>query len=473
MKFFDRIIRYVYRKKYAKELIVIICKVVSVPTSGKDNTAFLERNRAQLEPFQKLREMVALSNLSVWEDVLSIFSKMDFLTLNVEQMLCSVEVLVALMQKNHPWIHKRAETILTQLTTHPQLGELIQRILFIRNHIPSFDIDFKKIGHNFAIPSTGFDLSKLDLKESEKSHFTEGWNPLKAIEFMRMCIHYYVMYLEKKVLDQNKLEDLSDIIQRFKAMTTKLNYKAALNRILMGKNGEFLPKLMQDFDNLSQGESILLPGGWRTKGNLQGVDSNHTMLYEIEKTTPDFVTWRIYNTGAGIRNHPYNKHLKKYQTVIEVLNIPRSEMTSDFFNKLLSLRQEGYHSLKKEDCIKTIYGLIDLLKQKGARTNETINHWQSKQKFGFCTWKVLKSFLKFKLPSAIFEEFKQFVDISLLLSIQSNNGQNISFPDTAEFKAMSEADRQVIYQKALTLVQNKFHQRVFRKLPPPSANTLR
>jgi hypothetical protein len=176
----------------------------------------------------------------------------------------------------------------------------------------------------------------------------------------------------------------------------------------------------QIMDVFTTKEPCLIPGGWA------GLPHGHAIYYEILYETDETATFRIFNTGDGIQNHPrFQVGAKEKVGYVEWRGVLRSNLENPLFSK--SIVEMRFYTAQKEDFDvnqkqKTMYsfrdiycGLKRVLKvEKEEAVNESF--FVQPQRSGTCSCRALLAFLRSKMEENTFRRFKMDLRIQALVS---------------------------------------------------------
>jgi len=311
--------------------------------------------------------------------------------------------------------------------------------------IPKIEITPKEIGHVFAIQ-----ITKKDKKEDKKIISTEGWTLTEAAKFMESRIKDYIKYIKDS--SNPKIEQQTNLLSNLQQQIKKAR---EFKQNILKESCETQKQLEESISQLEPHQSLLIPGGWRTShlsNNNNTTDSNHTMLYEVMRQENGLLTWRIFNTGSGIRHHRKSPLNAKYDTVLELMDIPQSKMM-EILNQLI-LVQTKLHQHSKDQILRIIYqDCIQKALDIGAKKIVHQNHFQSAQRGGFCNWKSLKDYLKFHLPKEVYQNLKKFIDFQVYESAKENL-THTKLPDQLSLEEKNEFKKEL-----MKAVEKKFQSR--------------
>ncbi|MBS0634605.1 MAG: DUF3638 domain-containing protein [Verrucomicrobia bacterium] len=147
---------------------------------------------------------------------------------------------------------------------------------------------------------------------------------------------------------------------------------------------------------------MLIAAGWR--GN-----PGHAMCYEILPAENGHSSLRIYNTGAGVNNHPsiYVGNKQKYRAYAEWHGIDTTRLLDDTFwqvlKEIIGHKTEVNDEYEEADVY---VGLKNLLKPISINTEKPIqDECMSPQMSGICSTRSLMAFLRTRLG---YQEYKRF-----------------------------------------------------------------
>lgn len=319
-----------------------------------------------------------------------------------------------------------------------------------QSQIQKIEITPKQIGHVFAIQ-----ITKFDKKDGKKLIATEGWTLDQAVEFMQERIKDYCKFI-KSTQDPKQLQQVKSLI----TLQDQLENARSLKQTILKDSIEAQKQIAESLNQLSPDQSMLIPGGWRTShlsnndttNNNNATHSNHTMLYEVTRNQNDLFTWRIFNTGAGIKNHRKSKLNTKYETVMELTDIPFKEII-EILNQLIIVQTKDNHHFK-DKILQIIYqDCAQKAIHAGARKVEHTNHLQAAQRGGFCNWKAIKDYLKFHLPQEVYQNFKDFIDLQVYKSAEENINQ-MTLPDN-----LPQEEKNEFKKELMNALRKKFQKR--------------
>lgn len=169
---------------------------------------------------------------------------------------------------------------------------------------------------------------------------------------------------------------------------------------------------------------IVLPGGWPT----------HAVLYEIiPSEKAGFCTFRIYNTGEGIDNHPSCEvgKKKKYRAFIEKCNVPLEDVLNEkFIQSLIEINRfstsqqpnQAYTYIDTEFGEYEVYeGLLGMLRGELGPPDYNLEELMGAQRAGTCSWKSICAWLKKQLPLKEFKTLKYEIKKNSLLQFMKEN----------------------------------------------------
>ncbi len=179
---------------------------------------------------------------------------------------------------------------------------------------------------------------------------------------------------------------------------------------------------------------ILITGGWT------GSPSGHAIYYEIIPASDKTASFRLYNSGAGVSNHPQANegHKIKFQPFTEWKEIDRTLLESnDFLEALYQLNSFLTHPtdyINNEYGEKDIYeGLKEILKPAKessflppADLNKTRK--KSPQRSGVCSWKSLMAFVSTRMDVNSYKRFQCDIKLQSL----KNYVESFNSPVTAK-----------------------------------------
>ncbi len=184
-------------------------------------------------------------------------------------------------------------------------------------------------------------------------------------------------------------------------------------------------KVWEKAKDLTEGESLLLPGGTHS----------HAMLYELSKEN-GFYKLLVVNTGEGIEHHWSETKGKKtkYSPFLVFSKIPESLLFSDgkpiFFEALFA----PLFSASNDFPAKAIYdGPLAYLAGYLDRSNLLLQQTITKQRSGTCSWKVFLGYFRSKMEKNEYERahfyFRLFIFHSAFMQlISSRKEQSFPFP---------------------------------------------
>lgn len=111
----------------------------------------------------------------------------------------------------------------------------------------------------------------------------EGYNQIDAFKFYRDLITSFVA-------DE---WDSAGLYQ----MRARLEQAIDLSQLLMANIDKFGNQLKIELEQLEPGKSVFMAGGWA------GRPSGHALIYEVIRQDDGGLTFRVYNTGAGIEKY--------------------------------------------------------------------------------------------------------------------------------------------------------------------------
>lgn len=169
---------------------------------------------------------------------------------------------------------------------------------------------------------------------------------------------------------------------------------------------------------------ILLSGGWPA----------HAVLYEIIPSKKEgFCTFRLYNTGEGIDNHPSCEvgEKKKYRAFIEKCNVPVEDILHEkFIQSLIEIKR--FSTFQKPDQAYTyidtkfgeyeVYeGLLGMLRGELGPPNYNLEELMGAQRAGTCSWKSICAWLRKQLPLKEFKLLKYDIKKNSILQFTKEN----------------------------------------------------
>jgi hypothetical protein len=171
-----------------------------------------------------------------------------------------------------------------------------------------------------------------------------------------------------------------------------------------GNLDEVCEGILANVNKLKNGESLLLPGGW--KGDPYG----HVMLYELTKTNDTFMI-RIINTGDGAQFHCAVRDYKKRRTLacatyaeIPYEDIFYGEGDLSFLRVLMKLNVvENPGSFDAGVIYNGIFRPL-IAYRCDQVTVDLGDLWITPQRVGICSWAAPMAYLRLKLGK---EEYKQ------------------------------------------------------------------
>jgi hypothetical protein len=172
-------------------------------------------------------------------------------------------------------------------------------------------------------------------------------------------------------------------------------------------------------------EPLLIPGGWA------GSPSGHAIYYEVIPQNDGTATFRLFNTGEGIQEHPrFQVGVKDKVGYLEWRNISKERLLNPYFSRCVvemrsfpyfrRMEPNGFNldpQVKKTDYnARDVYGgLKDLLKVRVEDTGDAEAILETSlvqaQRSGTCGYRSLLAFFKSKMDQGEFRRFK--CDIAL------------------------------------------------------------
>ncbi len=180
--------------------------------------------------------------------------------------------------------------------------------------------------------------------------------------------------LEGAVVIQNRLDALRS--SRIATITTALKVLAS--------------DISSQIENLQEGKSILIPGGWNQSG----------ALYKITKTGDTYSLW-VYNTGEGVsENHPSIEDgaKTKFAPCYKIEGIsPNKIHNKDFLRALLELKlfaQTRYSGEVNYDSSMLYTRLLPSLEGTVVRTEPSANKYVTLRHTQVSAYKSITAFLR-------------------------------------------------------------------------------
>lgn len=165
---------------------------------------------------------------------------------------------------------------------------------------------------------------------------------------------------------------------------------------------------------------LLIIGGWT------GNPSGHAIYYEIIPDSNKKATFRLYNTGAGIEEHPsaLKGHKLKYQAYVDWKGIDRRQFESPYFLQAL-YELKSYKTLpdmasstayNEDDVYKSLKELLQpAIVESGSTVSIDDPSLMTPQRSGVCSWKSLMAFMRTKIPLNDYKRFKCDIKLQSLL----------------------------------------------------------
>lgn len=171
---------------------------------------------------------------------------------------------------------------------------------------------------------------------------------------------------------------------------------------------------------LHQGEPILVPlriyGQTAARPDasrdelLKGVAS-HAILMEVAPQPAGVCTLRVFNTGAGIENHPRQRGSDgndRWQTKWEVVGVPINALASEAtMMKLLASTGRYDMALIVKTIATNFEEFYRYLASLGSPSLEQAR-WNKPQTVGNCTWKSITAYIRSHVDEFTYRNFKTY-----------------------------------------------------------------
>jgi hypothetical protein len=301
----------------------------------------------------------------------------------------------------------------------------INKIL-IKAILPSSDhfIPFAQVARASSQASL-FDIQLTDLATLIGHVFGDSFikdksingSPLEGMNFSQL-LSFILKFDQSEKLNALKatLRECQEIEMRLLDIQAKIKEDRT---IFFKERQEFVKWLLEKFELMLPGESLLLPGGW------DGNPSGHAMLYLIEVDEQRRYTFKVYNTGAGATNHPIHRVSpvkSKYGVYLMEKEIEKSVFCSflkwcAYFEIRIATAtppNSRYVSFNEEDLYSRF--LTSFSPTFGNLEKHFLreDHYKGLQKSGTCVFKSLTAFLQDAIGKKETKRIKRLLRSDLL-----------------------------------------------------------
>lgn len=234
---------------------------------------------------------------------------------------------------------------------------------------------------------------------------------------------YMIQYLQKilstRLLDEEFAAEETSLKNK-ETLISNLDRFQSFNALRKKDLGSFVKKMRGELDQLRNGETLLLDGGWRN------INSGHAMLYEIIKINPNQYNFRIYNTGAGLEFHSEVQagYDQWALPVREFANVNLKTLTSKtFWHTFNKLRDNPNDFWKASLIYEHIIGALEPSKEVSSFPATSLFPPQNS---GTCSYRVLMAYLY-----GLFENKNQFHRAEFKIKFQTllEYAENTSLED--------------------------------------------
>jgi hypothetical protein len=302
--------------------------------------------------------------------------------------------------------------------------------------------------YKFPIPLTVQGFAQMHGEAFIKDSGLEGHTQKKMLQYLLSHLLNSTTSLSatgKKVA--KSLETSLDIFNRFPI------YQIENTEELFTIKDSFCSFIQLNLKELQKEESFLLPTGWIS------YNGGHAMYMEMIKQENGQFTVRLFNSGAGIENHPsifIHETFKSYPC-LELRDIDASKLTNkDFLTALLEIKVCS----KDQDKILTNYSKKDLYDilwpylggTDTAKVGE-IEKFIIPQHSGTCTWSSLMAILHFYLSKNEFCRIQH--DIHLISLCDFFNQQKSNLARNEELRMLLQKSAEQFCRELLNNYQKK------------------
>lgn len=223
----------------------------------------------------------------------------------------------------------------------------------------------------------------------------EGGHIPEAIERLQSCIKSSWKQLEKGVLKGFNSREKKVILKALDKMKSAGNVG---RRLRSPSFTQFIFDRIEQAKKLPVGDLMVWPGGWSKPGG------GHAIMYVIEKTNKNTISWITCNTGEGIQHHPTTMKFfpkQKRKLAIRIDNIPIERLANQAYLYLLFRMQKFEHKDHGDGLYYNV--VLPFLIGKSRALSAAWNHddqygqWETPQKAGTCFFRCVLCTLKYLL----------------------------------------------------------------------------
>src|SRR3990167_5700469 len=207
-------------------------------------------------------------------------------------------------------------------------------------------------------------------------------------------------------------------------------------------------KIVDKIAKLTEGDSILLPGGW-----LSRLSSGHAIIYQIDKDNAGNILFKVINSGRGINQyHAKDSSLQNelYDPIL-TYRIPKDKFNKKFFSNILAqLLKLQIPKLHRYANIKPEQLYLDILQQLSYMDGELISDFSCKSQYtkgqlsGTCAERVLHQMLKQRFKNI--DDYKRFMYGFKLRSLEDYYAKLKKSADFNEIKYLEVVEQAIRHQ---------------------------
>ena len=265
-----------------------------------------------------------------------------------------------------------------------------------------------------------------DLKDSQGMSL-EGAEFDDIFEFLIAALNY----LPGDILDEFPTDQAHKFDEVAKQLQASMLLQKQIKKLFNNadhadfpKNlGALSDKITHPIQSLKQGETLLMPWGWRVKNG-----HGHAMLAEFKREGQD-VLIRIYNTGAGLEDHdPGDKNGKSYANTIKNFRIPLAELKKDcIISRMLEPSTvAGRTDVMKEGETYKARELYYILEPYALPSQGNEGNWMKAQLSGTCTLRCVMAFLNYRVGGDHYKVFKNLLELKTMQTVLDKGSDYIN-----------------------------------------------